>query len=59
MMPSVNRNVIRAWPEEHNWTICKVTARYGDGIPYHLLAVDPSSHPSVSEFETDDAPDQS
>lgn len=74
-MPKLNREVIRAWLVEHNWTvgrlaeecsvlgedtfpegtmrnvvsgrdpmragrirvICKVTARYGDGIPYARL----------------------
>jgi hypothetical protein len=73
-MPKLNRDVIREWLEEHNWTIarlaeectavgediaegtvrnavngidpmrpgrirviCKVTARYGDGIPYTQL----------------------
>jgi hypothetical protein len=77
-MPKLNRDVIRAWLVEHNWTvrrlaeecsllgedtfsegtvrnavngldpmregrirvICKVTARYGDGIPYQRLVVD-------------------
>lgn len=77
-MPKLNRDVIRAWLVEHNWTvrrladecsvlgedtfvegtvrnavngidpmrpgriqvICKVTARYGDGIPYRRLVVD-------------------
>ncbi len=77
-MPKLNRDVIREWLAEHNWTvgrlaeecnalgddtfppgtvrnavngidpmregrirvICKVTARYGDGIPYRRLAAD-------------------
>ncbi len=74
-MPKLNRNVIREWLEDHNWTvrrlaeecstlgddsfpegtvrnavngidpmrsgrirvICKVTAKYGDGIAYTRL----------------------
>ncbi len=74
-MPKLNRDVIRDWLDEHNWTvgrltaecnqigddvfsvgtvrnavngldpmrrgrilvICKVTAHYGDGIPYRRL----------------------
>jgi hypothetical protein len=74
-MPKLNRELIRTWLEEHNWSIsrlaaecsalgedrftegtlrnavngidpmrpgrirviCKVTARYGDGIPYAQL----------------------
>jgi len=74
-MPKLNRDRIRAWLEEHNWSIarlaeecsalgedsfpegtlrnavngidpmragrirviCKVTAKYGDGIPYAQL----------------------
>lgn len=77
-MPKLNRDVIRAWLAEHNWTvrrlaeecsvlgddtfsegtvrnavngrdpmregrirvICRVTARYGDGIPYRRLVAD-------------------
>jgi hypothetical protein len=76
-VPKLNREVIRAWLVEHNWSvrrlaeecsalgedtfsegtmrnavngidpmrpgritvICKVTARYGDGIPYRRLTV--------------------
>ena len=77
-MPKLNRDVIRLWLEEHNWSItrlaeecstlgedtfpegtmrnavngldpmrpgriraiCKVTAKYGDGIPYRQLVLD-------------------
>lgn len=77
-MPYLNRDVIRLWLEEHNWSInrlaeecstlgedtfsegtvrnavngidpmrpgrirviCKVTAKYGDGIPYIKLILD-------------------
>jgi hypothetical protein len=76
-VPTLNRDVIRAWLVEHNWSvarlaqecsalgddtipvgtmwnaiggrdpmregrvrlICKVTAKYDDGIPYALLVV--------------------
>jgi hypothetical protein len=76
-MPKLNRDRIRGWLEEHNWSIgrlaaectafgedsfpegtlrnavngidpmrpgrirviCKVTARYGDGIPYAQLVI--------------------
>jgi hypothetical protein len=80
-VPKLNRDVIRAWLDDHNWTvrrlahecstlgndtfpegtvrnavngidpmrprrirvICKVTAKYGDGIPYtHLIATTPT-----------------
>jgi hypothetical protein len=83
-MPKLNRDRIREWLEEHNWSvqrlteecnaltedvfaegtvrkavngidpmrpgrirvIAKVTARYGDGIPYAQLIADPQSSES-------------
>jgi hypothetical protein len=80
-MPKLNRELIRAWLEEHNWTVrrlaaecsalgedtfaegtmrnavngidpirpgrirvvCKVLAKYGDGIPYTRLVGDTDS----------------
>ncbi|GAB3461377.1 hypothetical protein [Actinophytocola sediminis] len=77
-MPKVNRELIRGWLDEHNWTvrrlarecsivgaddfpeatmrnvvngidpmrpgrikvICRVTAKYGDGIPYEQLVME-------------------
>jgi hypothetical protein len=81
-VPKLNREVIRAWLAEHNWTvsrlaeecsvlgedtfsegtvrnavngidpmregrirvICRVTARYGDGISYARLVVENEAH---------------
>lgn len=77
-MPRLNRDVIRTWLAQHNWSvarlaeecsvlgedtfptgtmrnvvngldpmregrirvICRVTVKYGDGIPYHRLVAD-------------------
>ncbi len=82
-MPKLNRDRIRQWLDEHNWTvqrltrecnalgddvfaegtvrnavngidpmrpgrihvIAKVTARYGDGIPYAQLIDNPTAEP--------------